>query len=42
MQHTVTAKNNLETIDIFRIIVDVGFGGMSLPVDADQLKAIFT
>ena len=39
---TISTKNRLEPVDIFKIITDAAGGRMGLPVDAEQLKTLAT
>ena len=42
INQTISAKENNEPIDLFKIITDAAGVGMGLPVEADQLKALFS
>jgi len=38
---TISAKEKNEPIDLFKIITDAAGGRMGVPIEADQLKALF-
>jgi len=42
INQAISVKEKNEPIDLFKIITDAAGGRMGLPVEADQLKALFS